>query len=327
MSQAESFSDATALNLETGEFLNYIDLQLRASNSLTDGGPDGLIASLKYDRAGENVVDIAPYKAGADLPQDLDVRATYARKRAMARKKPGEFEPGRVHILSEYNDRYLGSTGKHSLKGLARLTVGMTLLAADQANSEMSLTVVGHTEKPLLHDDQSSGGVWTFQQFDQYIDGTPSRLVQPKAQSDIASGLEKLAEEDIDPETDAVLLVSDFTTGNTSDDINTPSFDWELPLNNLSQELGDRLYAVQLTNPAQIILPYARHYKRADGKVVARDLADHQAVAAEYQAAGLAKAQRIAKCLRDIRNIRMYSQDPTPFVTAADFIFGKPEWS
>ncbi len=82
---AESITTAADVNnLSTGQLIDRIEGELRASDAIARGSNGGLIDSLDLRREGTVNDSVGPYSSGTDRMQNLAVNATFLTGRAMA---------------------------------------------------------------------------------------------------------------------------------------------------------------------------------------------------------------------------------------------------
>lgn len=309
--------------LSAGDLVDNVEAQLKASNAIKGGQPSGLIHSLEHLRDGDISDGVGPYSPSSDKPRDYNVRASYANQQPMAWKHRGTLQPHTLHNLTETGDRFFGATGSHSLHGLSRLTLAMAGLAVENKSAKAKLTLVSEGYKSLEIDEAPFDTMMALRSYDKYQSG--SGKTKSRASSALAAGLSELADFGPRAKSDACIVVSDFVMGAQRDDRGElVAFDWQKPLQILADTLGDRLYVVRLTTPAQTGLPYAREYTR-DGQSRRVDTGDYLAMAENYHRLGQAKADRISTALVRLRHVELATVDRAPIVTAGDFIFGQPQ--
>src|SRR5262245_58153179 len=125
-------------NLGSGELLDHIEMNLKASQVLHAGNPGGLIYSLDNQRGGVEDDGLGPFTPSTDSVRNLDIRATFAEEgRPQARKYQIYERPRTLHVLADYSDRHRFSTGRQTLATLGRVTVGMTSIATELIQAQM----------------------------------------------------------------------------------------------------------------------------------------------------------------------------------------------
>lgn len=319
---AESFHDAALSKLAAGPLLDQIDLTLKAGNVIEGGEPGGLIASLDYRPQGRYAQGMAPYNSGTD--QELDIRATIANKEPLAVKRPGLSHPRKLHVLTEWDQRYLGATGYNSLQTLSRLTVATALIAAETARVPAQLITTSSGNRPKVVDDNLLEAEDSLHEYDQNIQEIRKRRPRRQLLTALTDGLKELTESEygLRPQSDVALVVSDFLMGAKRDRSgNVVSFDWQEPLTYLSEMLGDRLFVIQLTSPAQRELPDAT--RLTDGtRSYEMDQGERLKSAVGFAAGAQQKAERIAHAMQGLRHIQLDSANRTPFLDLTDFVFG-----
>jgi hypothetical protein len=186
----------------------------------------------------------------------------------------------------------------------------------------MKAVFVAEGAKPLVHDSYMVEAGSSLRRYDQYVNVSN---LQGNDASDrtLAEGLDQIvkADEDLLTDSDAVLVISDFLAPNGLKDGN-PSFEWRRPLLQLKQQLGDRLFAIKLTTPAQSNLPLAPAYVK-NRKIHELDLGDYLKAAEMYSAAAAEKTVCLNGLLRGVRRLDFSSQSQRPLIELSDFIFGK----
>ena len=310
-----------AIGSPGASLLDDIEANLKASNMLHNGQPNGMIASLDRARYG--------YPDGKDTftpavshVRDLDVAATYANKKPIAKRRVSDQAPDRLHVVAEYGDRYLGATGHHTLHELARISMGVVLVAADEAGSRVRGILTGESAAAVTMDDTD---IESYEVIDRY-DKVARDGGKPKnGKSPLRFALEMTGAENLNPDSDVAVVVSDFVRGaQYGNDGELVSFDWEDELEQLHDELKDRLYVVRLVTPAQIYLPETASIA-IQGQRFDLSEADYLRFRKRYEAVGQQKAARIADVLHHIRHLDLNSWTKAPIIELTDFVFGEPE--
>lgn len=334
MANAESRSQASPaseiVNLDTGLLLDTIDARIQAGKYLEDGAADGLVRTLGYVPDRENFEAIGPYSPGRDRVQDLAVAATFAAQEPKAYKGRGRRSPHKLHMLIEQADRYKGSTGQEGLglDRLARFTLAMSATAAEHVRASTQAVMVSDSGEFVTVDETMTDALDILGPFDKLTDQVSGQQSADEAsKSALAKGLDYLADEYDGPksESDACLVVSDLVSGAERDKKGElTGFDWEEPLGVLKERLGDRLFVVRLTSPAQTQVPEVSDFA-LDGKPVTLDAGELWQQAEAYTRLGQEKADRIASILKRFRHLDLSSQTKTPFSDVAHFLFGTPQ--
>jgi hypothetical protein len=305
--------------------VDFIDEKLSADNAIENPDTGGLVRSLRYGRTiSSSVAAIERYSPGADEPSAFDGRASLINDEPMARKYVGSDQPRHLRVLAEYNDRYFGSIGPAPLAGLARLSVAMSAVVAEKTGSQVRLSIAGDREKPFRQreEETTEPALITTRDYDKYA-ASPRAGVETLSRSLAQTLLDNLRGEE-SKDADAFIVVSDFLAGAKRDEKGKlTGFDWHAPLRNLHTEVGDRLFVVRLTSPAQTQLPYSPHYA-VEGTSLSMNLPGYFAAAAEYQQRGEEKAQRIADCLAPMRSLELSTMDAAPILKLRDFLLEQP---
>jgi hypothetical protein len=336
MASAEFLSQASPaseiVNLDTGLLLDEIDAKIRAGNYLEDGGADGLVRTLGYVPDRENFEAVGAYSPGRDRVQDLAVAATFAAREPKAYKGRGRRSPHKLHILVEQADRYRGSTGQEGLglDRLARFALAMSATAAERVKVGTQLVMVSDSDKITRVNEDVTNALDILSPFDKFTTEALSRQStegQQTATDMLNRGLGYMTDEYDGPkdESDACLVVSDFLSGaERSRNGELKGFDWEEPLALFKERLGDRLFIVRLTSPAQIQLPETSEFA-LKGRPITLDAGELWQQTEIYARLGQEKADRITGILKGFRCLDLSSQTKTPFSDVADFLFGTPQ--
>ncbi len=314
-------------NLKAGQLLHFLHGQLKASNVIDGGTTGGLIRSRDDSPEGIHPDGLTQYQPGQHHPElDLDICATLANRMPLADTRRNLEEPRKLHIVADYGQRYEGATGVYPLRGLARLAVAMVCIYADKKNLQLRTIATSDDRPPLMIDRVPTNAVWALSKYDEYtssaVDGQPNK----NNESTLTNGLELLraSQQPLQPNADAVVVISDFVSGAHYDqDGQLTGFDWQLPLERLQQRLGDRLFTVRLTTPAQSDLPYASAFA-IDGEHMELDFGDYLQASEQYNQAAEEHEVCINGILSRQRHLNLSSQNARPFIELTDFVFGKP---
>ncbi len=307
--------------------LDLVDQKLRASNLLYSGHPNGLIGSLDWYRFAEDRDGLHPYSPSSDGVRDIDFPATYANEKPMAKKHRGDKDPDTFHVIADHGDRYSGTTGGFTLNALARLSLGVSYVAAQSAGSQVRSVIVGEKgSQPVIFDEQPFVAYEHLDGFDKGLDSASTQNGGKSGESSLSNALQEVIDSDkLHDNSDVSLVVSDFTQGASYSKRNDiAEFDWESNLRALHDSLGDRLFVIRLQTPAQIYPPRATSIL-VNGERVDLSSGDYAQLYERYSLLGAQKAQRISEVLKHIRHTILNSTDTSPLVTLTDFVFGTPE--
>ncbi len=305
---------------KTSLFLDGIDQFLQANGYISQGEPFGHLPTTEYRRDGEDNAGRAPWKPGSDHVTNLDVATSLASGEPVAKKLTGGDHPEQLFIIAEKNERYLGATGNpnQTLLALSRLTIGLSARAADKAGGVVRPIFVTESNKHNVYDEEPKDTAETMLTYDRL----PVTSLRGDA-SGLSKALTQIGEEELSPDKDACVVVSDFITGSLrTDNGELIGFDWEYPLREIHDSLKDRLYVVRLTTPAHTVPPVAQYFETPGGATEI-DEVDYRKFVERYSSAGQEKADRISKVLQTIRHIELGSQEPRPLLVTANFIYGE----
>lgn len=323
---SESLASDRFADLKPGALLDELDASIKALVGVDSTGGYGGIPTLDNASQPMDIDDIGEYSPGTDQIENLAVAETLASDRAMAYKGRSEDQPRTYHTVVEYGDRYLSSTGQHSLHALARVALATVTLAAQSEGAELDLHAAREGERPLEIHDEIVQGVWTLKQYDDYTRKPGEPLTPGDTGEALAEGLNGvLASEDLEENSDVCVVVSDFLGGAQYSPSGTlRGFNWERPLRQLHAALGDRLLVARLTTQAQRELPFARTLTN-QGKATRLDVGDYLRISDRYRQMAEQKAQSTQTILRDMRLLELDAGDKTPLVTVPKFVFARQE--
>lgn len=252
------------------EQFDYFTGQLTAQSLLGDESEaHGLMQSLRYGRAGDQVDAIGPFTPGVDAPYRIDIVSSYASEQTMAKKVLTEASPAMVHIGLDYPKRHENFTGDYRPQDIGNFTTALCARIAYVGEADLAIHHNDGEHTELIFEGSSSDIYDAFNQIDGKIDRRALAGSKPgKLRGIIDSVLEHA-----DSRNDAVLITSDFSDGYNQQ---TDSYDWQQSFQQLHEELGDRLWAVRLTSPAQQRLPLRPNDSLSPRAVAAvhRDFAD-----------------------------------------------------
>ena len=322
----ESLATDRFADLKPGALLDELDASIKALVGVDSTGGYGGIPTLDNAPQPLDIDDIGEYSPGVDEIENLAVAETLASDRAMAYKGRGEDQPRTYHTVVEYGDRYLNSTGQHSLHALARVALATVTLAAQSEGAELDIHAAREGQRPLEIHDEIVQGVWTLKQYDDYTRSADEPLTPENSGEALAEGLNGvLASEDLEENSDVCVVISDFLGGaQYSPSGALRGFNWQSPLRQLHNALGDRLLIARLTTQAQRELPFARTLTH-EGKATRLDVGDYLRINDRYRQLAAQKAQSTQAILRGMRLLELDAGDKSPLVTVPKFVFARQE--
>jgi hypothetical protein len=333
MKHLENASASDLVEASAGELLDAVYGKLQASNAISSGYDNGLISSLDYQRLGATPDAVGPYSPSTDGPRSLNIRATFASERPMANKYIGTEKPGALHVIVEWDDRYDAATGDESLRGLSRLALAVTCLAAENVQVPLyTVYVRDGMAAPRVQEYSPAYPVGALKDFDDFINKPLEQAPQGK-QSTLVKGLNEVANNGLNDSSDVCVVISDFVSDaefNVRADAkgkpkkHLDGFGWESSLQELHSRLDDRLFSMRLITPAQTQLPYAHDFA-IGGRGLGMDTDEYLQMSKLYERVATIKQNRLAAIFRNHRVLDLSSTDYKPFVSVADFVFGSPE--
>jgi hypothetical protein len=323
---SESPASDRFADLKPGALLDELDASIKALVGVDSLGSYGGIRTLDNAPQPTDIDDIGEYAPGIDQIENLAVAESLASGRAMAYKGRSEEQPRAYHTVVEYGDRYLSSTGQHSLHALARVALATVTLAAQSESAELNLHAAREGERPLEIHDEIVQGVWTLKQYDDYTREPGEPLTSGDTGEALAEGLNGvLLGESLEENSDVCVVISDFLGGaQYSQSGALRGFNWQSPLRQLHSALGDRLLIARLTTQAQRELPFARTLAH-QGKATKLDVGDYLRISDRYRQLADQKAQSTQAILRGMRLLELDAGDKTPLVTVPKFVFARQE--
>ncbi len=283
----ESLDDV--LNRTGPEQLDYTLVQLDSESIIGQDSSDGagLIDSLLHQRTGSQVDGVGEYQPGRDAAHNIDIRASYASGRAMARKHIDTAAPDRLHIVLDQPERLGELTGNYSAHRLGMFITALSVRVAGAADTDIAVYHNDGNTAGLLFEGHPADAIEAFDQ----IEGKQKRRLEQACGRASIRNLLDLVNQDIDDRHDTALVISDFLDGYAE---NSQSFDWQHSLQATHAELSDRLWAVRLTSPAQTTLPPAVSS--------AMDFDTIQSINRQKAAATKQRQQAVGQALRPLEN-------------------------
>lgn len=233
------------------EQLDYLVSTIRTERILGDeASPDGLSHSLLHGRIGEQVDAIGQFLPGQDASHNLDIRNTYATGLPMARKVLTEANPSTVHVVLDLPERVDTLTGNYRAKKIGSFLLALCSRVARDTDSDLVVYHNDGTQTGKIYDGSAMDMYDAYNQIEGHTPRTSSLVAEPHLSVAL-----KMANQNIDPENEALVVVSDFLDGYSKEN---HTFDWEDSLLEANEALGDRLWTTRITSPAQTKPPY-RH--------------------------------------------------------------------
>jgi len=271
------------------------------------GNPNGMMANLARSGGGY-YIGVGPYSPGQDLPTDLDIRATYGNNKPMARKHIGQQAPGCLHLIVDATERV--TTGNVTLRGLSRLAIAATSLAAEYSGSQLNLVLANGESKFKTYgynDGNNLDPSKCLKRYDQFKSSEP-RNRTPKNPSGHAftDGLKHVSEQELyDPRKDFIVVVSDFIEKATIEDGIVQEFSWRRALQKIHERVGDRLAVVKTYTPAFDNPPRMDSFLDSKKKRNDIELRTHLALLDKASELGAQKQNLIRRYLRRMRSVEL----------------------
>lgn len=313
-------------SIEPGLLLDWISMQFKASDPIENVGTRGRIKGSNDQSGGPRPAGLTKFRLGFHSNQDLDIRASFANKKALATERRALHKPRSLHMLAEYGDRYKGAVGRYSLAALTRLTVALCCEAALNFGSAAKMTFVADKNKPL-HIDSIADKVDSLdilRSYDKYIQSSAKKI--PKKAKDsknaLAEGLKYLNPQDeVQTESDICIVMSDFLMGaKRGKDGQVIGFNWQAPLYDLAEKMDDRLYLMHLSTPSQLNFPNATTLLN-EGRPMQLDLAEYLDMNQSYHEGATQKQERLRAILRGFNFMEVSTLSNRPVDEISNFLF------
>ncbi len=208
----------------------------------------GAISSLESLGFGGNLDSVGDYRPGIDSPTDLDIPATIrAEGSPKAKWLLSDADILSLAVVADMPERLDRSTGVTTLSKLGRYSVALGMASAMNAGAWASLYKADETGADLVFEDAANEAYIAM----EALQGVRALGSETSQSSPLAQAL-SLAGDDVVPERDVTLVISDFLAGY---DQETGSFDWQENLERLYADLDDRLLCIRLKSPAQFQMP------------------------------------------------------------------------
>lgn len=259
----------------------------------------GLMDSLSTGRGSRSAFKKQRYQSGVDRPTAIDVNSIFQGdgSEITAIKSRTKDVPATVHTLLDLPERHEKLTGDYRTEDIARRILSLTTFVAKAGRTSSDVYLRDGTGRAgLIEEDITDDMYMAFRHLDG--EAEPDRLEE--CGPSLSSQIEQVCSR-IKPERDAVVLVSDFLD---EYDEQSHSFGWEDALHNIRDELGDRLWGVRVTSPAQQQYPD-----------IINDAMSHDVIAAmNHKFAALAERKqealgRALKPLEQQKNSRLLTVD------------------
>lgn len=288
-----------------------------AEQPTTDGLFPGSIRSAEVTHHGSGVDSISRYVPGFDHPLRIDARTTIASGIPMARKVSDEIAIPQLSIIADLPERTTANTGQYTLRTLGRFGLAYSLLLAEQAAANVSVVVGDDSGAKTIFRGSSESGFMAMRKMDKVLQhGTGTVPSKDKDNESPLFCALKAQTANVDPETDTVLVISDFMAGYDNDD-NT--FDWADALTRLQARLQDRLVTIRLKSPAQRLLPA--------GVLRGLSVRSVEEIRQNYADKADIKADAIEHSLRRVRSLEVDASvvSPHPVMAISKFLSSKPK--
>lgn len=212
----------------------------------------GLMDSLRLGN-GNNFRDIDRYRPGVDRPLSI-ITNTLGQgdgSQVMCKKNQTLSSPQNLHVLIDAPQRHEALGGDYSATSLSRYVLSLTTMVSSVANTPMDVYLRDKDDVAgLLMEDEADDMYIAYRQLDGVQDGRRLEYTD----SDLKSQLEHLRSR-LDEADGVAVIFSDFLDGY---DVEKQTFAWQKPLQHIHDDIGDRLWAVRLTSPAQSQYPLSR---------------------------------------------------------------------